>query len=111
MKNAFLTIVRLDHEVEVEVTPENPGLGYVVQDVPQLDESGEKEVGMLFLADEGIPLTILEEEESRELLEEANSPRKEDDFDEEDYDEPLSKRDQDRAADAYFGDRLGRWPG
>ena len=108
MKNAFLTIVRLEHEVEVEVTPENPGLGYVVEDVRELDESGEKELGVLFRADEGIPLTILEEEESRELLEEANSTRGEDDRDEFEDEEPLSKSAQDHAADAYFGNRLGR---
>ena len=99
--------MRLEHEVEVEVTPENPGLGYVVEDVAELDESGEKEIGVLFRADEGIPLTILEEEESRELLEEANSPRGEDDADDFYDDEPLSRRAQDHAADAYFGNRLG----
>ena len=104
MKNAILTITRQGHDVEVEVAPDNPGLGYVIKDTVEYDETGESEVGMLYFADESIPLTLLEEEDARERLEEANSPREDDDFPDEDAKIP-SKREQDAAADAYFGNR------
>jgi hypothetical protein len=107
MKNAILSIVRQEHDVEVEVAPDNPGIGYVIEDTKEYDETGENEVGMLYLADESIPLTLLEEEEARERLEEANSPRHDDDVPDED-DEIPSKRQQDAAADAYFGHRFRR---
>jgi hypothetical protein len=108
MKNAIFTITRHGHDVEVEVAPDNPGLAYVTQDTPEYDENSEEPVGMLYLADESIPLTLLEEEEARERLGEANSPRgADDDFPEEDEEIP-SKREQDAAADAYFGNRLRR---
>jgi len=108
MKNAILIITRQGHDVEVEVAPDNPGLGYVIEDTAEYDESGERKVGMLYLADESIPLTLLEEEEARERLEEANSPRRDDSDIPDEYDEIPSRREQDAAADAYFGNRLGR---
>jgi hypothetical protein len=104
MKNAILTITREGHEVEVEVAPDNPGVGYVIEDTPQYDETGERPVGMLYLADESIPLTLLEEDEARDRLEEVNTRRRDDDIPDDD-DEILSKREQDAAADAYFGNR------
>jgi len=107
MKNAIFTIIRQGHDVEVEVAPDDPGLGYVIKDTPEYDETGEEPVGMLYLADESIPLTLLEEEEARERLEEANAPRGEDDIPDDD-DEVPTKRAQDAAADAYFGYRSGR---
>jgi hypothetical protein len=108
MKNAILTITREGHEVEVEVAPDNPGVGYVIEDTAQYDESGEHRVGMLYLEDESIPLTLLEEEEARERLEEANSPRGEDEDIPDEDDEIPSRREQDAAADAYFGNRSGK---
>jgi hypothetical protein len=108
MKNTILTILRQGHDVEVEVAPDNPRLGYVIEDTIQYDESGEQEVGMLYLADESIPLTLLEEEEARERLEEANAPRRDAGNIPEEDDVIPSRREQDAAADAYFGNRLGR---
>ena len=90
--------------MDVEVAPDNPGMGYVIEDTPQYDENGDDLIGILYFADESIPLTLLEEEEARERLEEANAPRRDDDFPDEE-DDLLSKREQDAAADAYFGYR------
>jgi hypothetical protein len=106
MKNAILIITRQGHEVEVEVAPDNPGLGYVIEDTAQYDEDGEHKIGMLYLADESIPLTLLEEEDARERLEEANTARRDDDDYPGENDEIPSRREQDAAADAYFGHRL-----
>jgi hypothetical protein len=106
MKNAFLTITREGHDVEVEVAPDNPGVGYVIEDTPEYEETGDQLVGMLYLADETIPLTLLEEEEARERLQEANRSRGEDDDPYDDDDEIPTKRQQDAAADAYFRNRF-----
>ena len=106
MRTVYCTISRHGHDVEVEVSPDNPGLGYVLEDTPEYDEAGGHITGVLYLADESIPLTLLEEEEARERLAEANALRGAGDFDPDDPDEELpTGREMDRAADAYFGSR------
>jgi hypothetical protein len=99
MNSAFLSVFRRCHDVELEVSPDDPTVGYVIEDVPEFDDAGQKRIGTLYRKDDRIELTEGEQEEAEERLIATN--RFEPDCDCEPYCR-MSDREIDRISNDYF---------